>query len=40
MEIFVDLNKKGKTIILITHDPTIASYAHRIIKISDGKITT
>ncbi len=40
MEIFVDLNKKGKTIILITHDPAIASYAHRIIKISDGKITT
>ena len=40
MEIFADLNKKGKTIILITHDPTIASYAHRIIKISDGKITT
>ncbi|WP_456465425.1 ABC transporter ATP-binding protein [Persephonella sp.] len=40
MEIFVDLNKKGKTIILITHDPTIASYAHRVIKISDGKITT
>ena len=40
MDIFVDLNKKGKTIILITHDPNIASYAHRIIKISDGKITT
>ncbi|SNZ02765.1 putative ABC transport system ATP-binding protein [Persephonella hydrogeniphila] len=40
MNIFVDLNKKGKTIILITHDPQIASYAHRIIKISDGKITT
>jgi ABC-type lipoprotein export system ATPase subunit len=40
MNIFVDLNKKGKTIILITHDPNIASYARRIIKISDGKITT
>jgi len=40
MDIFVELNKKGKTIILITHDPTIASYAHRVIKISDGKITT
>ncbi|WP_457624965.1 ABC transporter ATP-binding protein [Persephonella sp.] len=40
MNIFVDLNKKGKTIILITHDQNIASYARRIIKISDGKITT
>lgn len=38
MEIFLQLNREGKTIILITHDPNIASYAHRIIRISDGKI--
>ncbi|WP_029522123.1 ABC transporter ATP-binding protein [Persephonella sp. KM09-Lau-8] len=38
MRIFVDLNKSGKTIVLITHDPNVASYAQRILKISDGKI--
>ncbi|MDQ7056099.1 MAG: ABC transporter ATP-binding protein [Persephonella sp.] len=40
MKIFVELNRKGRTIILITHDPEIASYAHRTVKISDGQITT
>jgi len=38
MEIFVKLNKEGKTIILITHDPNVASYANRIIRISDGQL--
>jgi len=38
MEIFVNLNKKGKTIILITHDPQVASYSKKIIKIQDGKL--
>ncbi|WP_457638586.1 ABC transporter ATP-binding protein [Persephonella sp.] len=40
MEIFVNLNRKGKTIILITHDPTVASYAHRTVKIQDGLIVS
>lgn len=38
MRIFVELNKAGKTIILITHDRQIASYAHRLITIQDGRI--
>ncbi|OGS19126.1 MAG: macrolide ABC transporter ATP-binding protein [Elusimicrobia bacterium RIFOXYA2_FULL_40_6] len=38
MKIFVDLNKKGKTIILITHEPDIAEYAHKKIHFKDGKI--
>ncbi len=38
MDILLDLNKEGKTIILITHDNTIAKLAHRIIRMSDGKI--
>jgi ABC-type lipoprotein export system ATPase subunit len=28
----------GKTLVLITHDANIAEYAHRQIKILDGKI--
>ncbi len=38
MHIFTELNKMGKTIILITHDRQIASYAHRLITIQDGRI--
>lgn len=38
MRIFVELNEAGKTIILITHDRQIASYAHRLITIQDGRI--
>jgi putative ABC transport system ATP-binding protein len=38
MTIFQRLNKKGHTIIMITHEPDIANYAKRIIYIRDGKI--
>lgn len=33
------LNEEGNTVILITHDNSIAKQAKRIVKISDGKIT-
>jgi len=38
MEIFQELNKKGRTIVMITHEPDIAQYAKRIITLKDGKI--
>ena len=38
MDILKDLNRQGKTIIVVTHDPKIASYSNRIIRIKDGKI--
>jgi putative ABC transport system ATP-binding protein len=38
MRLFSDLNNAGKTIILITHDRQIASYAKRLITIQDGRI--
>lgn len=38
MQIFSELNAAGKTVILITHDRQIASYAKRLITIQDGKI--
>lgn len=38
MKIFEELNKEGKTIILITHSSDIASYAKRCITIKDGRI--
>jgi len=33
------LHREGNTIVLITHDNTIAAQAERVIKIQDGKIT-
>ncbi len=38
MDILKDLNLHGRTILLVTHDEKIASYAHRIIHLKDGKI--
>ena len=38
LEILEDLNKEGKTIIMITHDMEIAKRAKRLIKIKDGEI--
>lgn len=38
MRIINELWSEGRTIILITHDDKIAAKAHRVIRISDGKI--
>lgn len=38
MKILSDLNSKGITIVLVTHEDDIANYGSRIIKMKDGKI--
>ena len=38
MKILNDLNSKGITIVLVTHENDIAKYGSRIIKMKDGKI--
>ncbi len=38
LELIKELNEEGNTIILVTHDNSIAAQAKRIIRISDGKI--
>lgn len=40
MEYFQSLNKKGITIIVITHEEDIARYAKRIIRVVDGNIVS
>lgn len=40
IDIFEDLNKKGHTIIVITHNDEIAKRAKRIISLIDGKIVS
>lgn len=39
MQTFLELNKEGQTIIIVTHDPEIAHCAHLIYLIRDGRIT-
>lgn len=36
MDIFGKIHQQGNTIILVTHEPDIATYAHRIVKLRDG----
>ncbi len=38
MKIFQDIHQAGNTVILVTHEPDIAEYAHRIIRLRDGLV--
>ncbi len=38
MDLFKSLNEQGKTVIIVTHDMSIAEQCGRIIEISDGEI--
>lgn len=39
MDILEDINHKGETIIVVTHDPAIAKRAGRVLKIQDGIVS-
>lgn len=38
MDILKGLNKKGKTILMVTHEPDIAQHAKRQVRFKDGKV--
>ena len=40
MALFQKLNRQGKTIILVTHEPELASYSRRIITLRDGELVS
>jgi len=38
MRLLKELNKKGKTIILVTHNPDLTKLANKVIRLRDGKL--
>ena len=40
MQLLTDLNGQGTTIVMVTHSPSHAEYAHRIVHLLDGAVVT
>ena len=40
MALFTELNDRGRTVVVVTHDPEVARYADRIVTIQDGRIVS
>ncbi|GBC80763.1 putative ABC transporter ATP-binding protein YknY [bacterium HR09] len=38
MELISGLNREGLTVVLVTHDPAIAAYAGRVLRMADGQV--
>ncbi len=38
LELFEELNRQGRTVVLVTHDANVAKHTHRQIQVMDGKI--
>ena len=40
MALFQELNRRGKTIIMVTHEPELAAYTRRVITLRDGELVS
>jgi putative ABC transport system ATP-binding protein len=40
LALFQELNRQGMTLVIVTHEPDIASYASRVVVVRDGKVVT
>jgi macrolide transport system ATP-binding/permease protein len=38
MDMLTDLNRQGRTVIIVTHDPLVGERTERIVRIKDGKV--
>jgi len=38
MQVFQQLHDEGQTIIMVTHEPSIAAHAHRVVVLKDGRV--
>ena len=38
MDLLVEVNREGKTVVLVTHEPDIAAYARRVLHFKDGRL--
>ena len=38
MHLLQRLNESGITVVLVTHEPEIATYAHRVVRLRDGRV--
>ncbi len=38
MKLFAEIHRKGNTLVMVTHEESIARHAHRIIRLKDGEV--
>jgi putative ABC transport system ATP-binding protein len=38
MELFAQLHREGRTVVLVTHDPAMAAHAQRVVQIEEGRV--
>ncbi len=38
MKLFAEIHKKGNTLVMVTHEESIALHAHRVIRLKDGEV--
>ena len=40
LALFTELNRRGRTVVLVTHDPEVAGHADRVVTMQDGSIVS
>jgi len=40
MELFTELNRRGRTVVVVTHEADVAAYCQRVVTVQDGRIVS